>query len=310
MLVMLDGSELAEVVFPFATELAARLDLEVVLLQVYGPMGQDFLPVHRAYIERAAERLGHEVEGLQERLGVAPDAGALEIHGELADGHYAEEILRFAEENAIDLIMMASHGRSGISRWRMGSVADKVLRASKVPVWLVRAGVADATPYDKWPSKTFVVPLDGSERAEAVLPHVETLAKQRTIDPINVTVFRVCDPPVAPSYYSPELSGVPLNWGEFMEQEMTRCRHAADEYLAEVAKRLQDTGALVSSEVLVGKAADVIIEYAGRNPYSVIVMTTHGRSGLSRLVYGSVAESVLLGVSNPILLIKPGQPDS
>ena len=310
MLVMLDGSELAEVVFPFATELAARLDLEVILLQVYGPMGQDFLPVHRAYIERAAETLSRRVEGLQEMLGVAPDAGAVEVRGELAAGHYAEEILRFADENAIDLIMMASHGGSGIKRWRMGSVADRVLRASRVPVWLVHAGAADATPYDKWPSKTFVVPLDGSERAASVLPHVEALAKQRTIDPVNVAVLRVCDPPVAPSYYSPELSGVPLNWGEFMEQEMTRCKHAATQYLAEVAERLQDTGARVSSEVLVGKPADVIIEYAAKNPYSVVVMTTHGRQGLSRLVYGSVAESVLLGVSNPVLLMKPRQSDS
>ncbi len=90
MLVMLDGSELAEVVFPFATELAARLDLEVVLLQVYGPLGHDFIPVHRAYIERAAETLSGRVEELQERLGVAPDAGAVEVRGELtADLHYA-----------------------------------------------------------------------------------------------------------------------------------------------------------------------------------------------------------------------------
>lgn len=310
MLVMLDGSELAEVVFPFVTELTARLDLEVILLQVYGPQGQDFAPVHRAYIERAAEVIGHQVDELQERLGVQPDARAVEVRGEVAGGHHAEEILRYAEENAIDLIMMASHGRSGIRRWRMGSVADKVLRASKVPVWFVRAGIADATPYDKWPSKTFVVPLDGSERAESMLPHVEALARQRTVEPVNVTLLRVCDPPIAPSYYSPELSGVPLNWGEFMEQEMTRCKTAAMEYLAEVSKRLADTGASVQTEVLVGKAADEIIGYAGKNPNSVVIMTTHGRSGISRLVYGSVAESVLMGVSNPILLIKPGQSDS
>lgn len=310
MLVLLDGSELAEVVFPFAVELAARLDLEVVLLQVYGVLGREFIPVHRAYIERSAETIRLQVEELQERLGVLPDASAVEVRGELADGYYAEEILHFAEENTVDLIMMASHGRSGIRRWRMGSVADKVLRASKVPVWFVHAGIEDATPYDQWPSKTFLVPLDGSERAESVLPHVKMLAKQRTIEPINITLLRVCDPPIAPSYYSPELSGVPLNWGEFMEQEMTRCKHVAIEYLSELTKRLQDTSARITPEILVGKAADEIITYASKNPYSVVVMTTHGRSGLSRLVYGSVAESVLLGISNPTLVIKPGQQDS
>jgi len=270
-------------------------------------LGREFIPVHQAYIEHAAEIITSQVETIQERLGVSPETSMVEVRGELAGGYFAEEILRYAEENEIDLIMMASHGRSGIRRWHMGGVADKVLRASKVPVWFVHAGIPDAVPYDKWPSKTFIVPLDGSERSESVLPHVETLARQRTIEPINIALLRVCDPPIAPSYYSPELSGVPLNWGEFMEQEMTRSKQAAFEYLSDLKERLKDTGANITTEILVGKAGDEIIEYATKNPYSVIVMTTHGRSGLSRLVYGSVAESVLMGVSNPTLVIKPGQ---
>jgi len=305
MLVLLDGSELAEVVFPFATELAARLGLEVILLQVYGPLGRDFVPIHRAYVERSAETIRHQVEDLQERLGIQPGAKPVEIRGELADGHYADEILRLADEQDIDLILMASHGRSGIRRWQMGSVADKVLRASKIPVLFIRADVEDAIPYDKWPTRTLLVPLDGSDRAETVLPHVEALARQHAIEPVTVTLIRVCDPPIAPSYYSPELSGVPLNWGEFMEQEMTRCKHAATEYLTGITRRLEDQGVKVESEVLVGKAADEIIDYAGKNPFSILILSTHGRSGLSRLVYGSVAESILLAVSNPILLTKP-----
>ena len=90
-----------------------------------------------------------------------------------------------------------------------------------------------------------------------------------------------------------------------MEQEGTRCKQTATEYLATTAKRLADRGVKVKSEVLVGKAADEIIDYASKEPYSIVVMATHGRSGLSRLVYGSVAESVLIGVPNPILLVKP-----
>jgi len=305
LLVLLDGSELAEVVFPFAEELAARLDLEVVLLQVYGALGRDFIPVHRAYIERAADTIASQIEDIQDRLGVQLDARVTEVRGELADGHYADEILRYVEENKIDLIMMASHGRSGIRRWHMGSVADKVLRASKVPVWFVHAGIPDAVPYNKWPSKTFIIPMDGSERSESVIPHVKTLASQRSLEPVNITLLRICDLPIAPSYYSPELSGVPLNWGEFMEQEMARCKQAALEYLSNLKDMLKDTGANITTETLVGKAGDEIIEYAAKNPYSVIVMTTHGRTGLSRLVYGSVAESVLMGIANPTLVIKP-----
>ena len=111
------------------------------------------------------------------------------MRGELAIGYPAEEILRYTEENDVDLIMMASHGLSGVRRWVLGSVADKVLRASGVPVWLVRAGVTEEIAYDKWPSKTILVPLDGSELAEAVLPHAEAVAKQRGAEIIEIVLL-------------------------------------------------------------------------------------------------------------------------
>ncbi len=310
MLVMLDGSELAEVVFTYAKELAGRLDLDVILLHVYSPALREFVPMHQAYIKGAAKTVRRQAQEVQKVLGIEPGGKPIKVRGELTMGYPADEILRYADENAVDLILMASHGRSGIKRWVMGSVADKVLRASKVPVWLVRAGVEKETPYDQWPTKTIIVPLDGSKSAESVLPHVEVLAKQRGTEPLNVALLRVCDLPVTPSYYSPELSGVPLNWGEYMEQEIARSKQVAKEYLAEVARRLKDIGISVQSEVTVGKAADEIVNYTNKNPFSIIVMTTQGRSGLRRLVYGSVTESVLLGVPSPILLVRPGKPDS
>ena len=310
MLVLLDGSELAEVVFTYAKELAARLDLDVILLHVYSPALREFVPMHQAYIKRAAGTIKRQAKEVREKLGIQPEGKPIKVRGELGMGYPADEILRYAEENAVDLILMASHGRSGIKRWVMGSVADKVLRASKIPVWLVRAGVPDEVPYDQWPSKTILAPLKGIELAESVLPYVEALAKQRGTEPINVVLLRVCDLPVTPSYYSPELSGVPLNWGEYMEQETARSKQAAEEYLAKITKRFKNKGISVQSEVLVGKAADEIVNYASKNPYTLIILATHGRSGIRRLVYGSVTESILLGVSNPILLVKPRKPDS
>lgn len=308
MLVLLDGSELAEVVFTCAEELTARLGLDVILLHVYGQAVSDFAPMHRAYIEQAADTIRRRAEETQKRLGIKPAARPLEVRGVLAMGYHADEILRYVDDNAVDLILMSSHGRSGIKRWRMGGVADKILRASRVPVLLVRAGVPDMTPFDQWPSKTILAPLDGSELAESVLPHVDALAKQRGVEPMNVTLVRVCEPPVTPSYYSPELSGVPLNWGEFMEQETTRCKQVSREYLSTIAKRFTRKRISVQSEVLVGKASDEIIDFATKNPFSIIVMATQGRSGLRRLVYGSTAESVLMAVTNPILLIRPRLP--
>ncbi len=304
MLVLLDGSELAEVVFPYTKELAGRMDLDIILLHVYGPAVRDFAPMHQAYIERSARTIRHQAQEVREKLGIEPGAKPLKIRGEIAMGYHADEILRYAEENAVDLILMATHGRSGIKRWVMGSVADKVLQATKVPVLLVRAGLEEETPYDQWPEKTIIVPLDGSEMAESVLPYVEALAKQRATEPTNVALLRICEPPVTPSYYSPELSGVPLNWGEFMEQETARCKQASGDYLANIAKPLTDKGISVQPQVLVGKAADEIVDFANKNPFSIIVMVSHGRSGLKRLVYGSTAESILLGVTCPMLLVR------
>jgi len=309
-LVLLDGSELAEVVFPYAEELAGKLDLDVILLHVYSPALSDYVPMHRVYIDRAASTIKDKAKEARKRLGIKTKAKPVSVHGELATGYHADEILRYADENNVDLILMATHGRSGIKRWTMGSVADKVLRASTVPVLLVRAGIEEETPYEKWPSKTMIVPLDGSELAESVLPFVEELGKPQGSEKLDVTLIRICDPPVTPSYYSPELSGVPLNWGEYMEQETARCKQVSSEYLGDVGKRLTKKGLTVSSEVLVGKAADEIVEYANKHPYSMIAMATQGRSGLKRLVYGSVTESVLTGVTCPMLLVRPGKTES
>jgi nucleotide-binding universal stress UspA family protein len=296
MLVPLDGSELAEAVFPYAKELAGRLDLDVILLHVCNPEEHQLLPMHRAYVERAAEIIRRQSEEVQEGTGIQPGHKAIEARGEVAVGHPAEEILHYADENEIDLILIATHGRSGVRRWAMGSVADKVLRASRVPVWLVRAAIPEEIVYDKWPSTTILVPLDGSELAESVLPHVEAVAKQRGAELVDVVLLTVCEPLFFPSDYPP---AIPLT-GERL----------AEQYLAGVEKRFKDVGLKVHSKVLVGEPlagepADEIVDYANRNHFNLIVIATHGRSGISRWAYGSVAEKVLLGVSSPIFLVRP-----
>jgi nucleotide-binding universal stress UspA family protein len=90
-----------------------------------------------------------------------------------------------------------------------------------------------------------------------------------------------------------------------MEQEMARSKKAAEEYLHNVEKQFRDIGIPVRSSVVTGKPSEEIAAFARSNPYTVIVMATHGRTGLSRLVYGSVAESVIFGVTNPVVLVRP-----
>ncbi len=303
-LVPLDGSEFAEAVFPYAKELAARLELEVILLHIVRPEERNFFaPIHRAYVQETVATIRRQAQEVQTNIGPKPGSQSPQVQGETVVGYPSEEILRYAEMKGIDLILMATHGRAGARHWTLGHVAEKILRQSKVPVWLVRAEIPDATPYDKWPKKTLLVPLDGSELAETVLPHVESLAQQRG-EVVDVTLLRVCEPPIIPSYETPELSGAALNWGQYIQQEIARCKQTAEEYLAKIEKRFKDKKISVHSETLTGKAAEEITNYATKNPHSLIIMTTHGRTGLRRLVYGSVAESVLLGVSNPIFLVR------
>lgn len=303
MLVPLDGSELAEVVFTYAKELAGRLDLDLVLFHVCVSEEQELASMHRAYIERAVETVRQQSEEVQQRTGIQSRRTVIEARGELAVGHPAEEILRYADENDIDLILMATHGRSGVRRWTMGSVADKVLRASQVPVWLVRARIPEEVVYDKLPNRTLLVPLDGSESAESVLPHAEALSKQRGAELVEVVLIRVCETPFITSDY-PEAT-MRLTWEEHVEHIKSAFKAGCERYLQGVAKRLGGAGLEVRSEVLMGEPADEIISYATRHPFNLITMSTHGHSGAKRLAYGSVADKILHGVTSPILLVRP-----
>jgi len=301
-LVPLDGSKLAEVVLPYAKELAGRLDLDVILLHVCGSEESGLATMSQAYVEHAAEIIRRESAEVQRRTGAPAGCKPVEAKGALAVGDPAEEILNYAEKNDIDLIIMATHGRSGVRRWIIGSVADKVLRASKVPVWLVRAVVTQEIVYDQWPRITVLVPLDGSELAVSVLPHAEALAKQRGTERVDVVLLRVCEPPVIPSDYPPSR---PLSWEEHVEQRIAESKRTCEIYLDEVERQIKARGLNVRSEVLLGNPAEEIVNYANSNPFSLIVMSTYGRSGISRWAYGSVADKVLQGVSCPILLIRP-----
>jgi len=299
MLVPLDGSELAEVVFPYARELAGRLDLDLVFLNVCNHHESESLPMRRVYIEHAAEVCQLRSREVQEKTGVEAKIKPIEARGEVALGYPAEEILRYAENNQVDFILMATHGHSGVKRWIMGSTANKVLRASKIPIWLVRASIPEEIVYDKWPKRTMLVPLDGSNLAESVLPHVEALAKQRGAELVDVVLLRICESPyISADYPFPD-------WEEHVKQITAYWKQVSEQYLIGVEKRLKDAGLKVKSEVLMGNPTHEIIDYASKNPFNLIVMATHGHSGANQWAYGSVTDRVLQGVSSPIFLVRP-----
>lgn len=290
MLVPLDGSSLSEVVFPYAKDLAGRLGLDIILFHVHSSKESETMPLHQAYIEQKAQVMKRQLRDWQKKIGVGLEGRKSEVRGELTTGYPPEEIIGCAEENNVDLILMATHGRSGIRRWVLGSVADKVLCVSNIPVWLIRASTEESVAYDKWPQRTLLVPLDGSVLAEKVLPHVEVLAKQPGAPPVDVVLFRAAELPTTSGHYF---------------RNIPEKREEIEQYLANIETRLRNSGLRVKSQVSSGEPAEQIVSYGRENPFSIIVMSTHGHSGMSRWFYGSVATRVLEHASNPIFLVRP-----
>jgi len=150
--------------------------------------------------------------------------------------------------------------------------------------------------------KMIVVPLDGSELAESVLPHVEGCARQSGTWPADIVLLRVCEPArmLIGGYGQAVEQGVLI-----AEQAAAACKADAEEYLAAMEKRLKEAGLKVRTVLLEGDPASEILEYAANNPVDLIAMGTHGRSGISRWAYGSVASKVLRGMATPLLLVTP-----
>jgi nucleotide-binding universal stress UspA family protein len=306
MLVPLDGSQLAENVLPYAKKLAGRLDLEVIILHVCTPEERAFNAKHRDYIDQIAETMASQAIEVQQETALQKEAKRIKAKGELTIGYPAEEILRYADKHKVDFILIATHGYSGIKQWTISSVVDKVLRASKVPVLLVRTEIPYEIAYNKWPPKMLLVPLDGSELAESVFPHVETLAKQRGVEPMDVVLLMVYERPSIPSYLS-EASQL-YGWDELINQMTSSLKKANEQYLAGIEKRLRETGLKVTSRLLTGNPAHEIIEFTRQNPFSLVVIATHGRSGYVCCDYGDVTNKILHEGTSPIFLVRTAKP--
>ena len=160
----LDDSELAERGIEFAKQLAVNCGAEIVLLHLCCSADPYLRNTHEAYVRHHADAL--EL--------IPPSGGTRPIVAEpvVVVGEPATEILAYAEQNPIGLIVMTTYGRSGIARWLRGSVADKVVRHSPVPVRRIRSDSGATAARKLSPEGNILVLLDGSEVAEQVLPHV------------------------------------------------------------------------------------------------------------------------------------------
>jgi nucleotide-binding universal stress UspA family protein len=292
MLVLLDGSKLAEMVFTYAQELSGRLNIDLELLNVCSPQESELLPMRQAYMEHMAEELQKKAEEVRVKYGAALEATGIKAKGSVVVGYPPEEILKYAEANNIELIMLTTHGHTGIKMWDLGSVAHKVIHATKIPIWLVPAELREEVIFDKLPERHTVIPLDGSRLAEGVIPHAITISKQRGAVSTIILVW-VQDTTVTK-----------INLADIRRVEEERAGMV--KYLANMVNSIQNSGISARSEILQGDPAATLIEYVKNNPAQLIAMATHAHAGISRMVFGSMTENVIrLVKKTPILLVRP-----
>ena len=294
-LVPLDGSEVAEVALPCAEQLAGRLGSEIILMSVsHSAEEQDrraFVSYLRKTVDAAKERARMYLE--------KPAREAIRIESTILVGDPAEGIVDYADKGDIGLIVMATHGRSGIRRWALGGVADKVLRATKRPVVLIRAKGARPDVRDKGVLSRALVPLDGSKESETVILYIENLAPRLGTE---VTLLQV----VAVAYHV-YISGDAPAQIPYTSEEMELLKVSAGSYLEKVGSGLKEKGITTKYEVRVGAAGQEIINLADEINADMVAMSTHGRSGVGRWVFGSVAERVVRSGNTPVLLVRvPG----
>jgi nucleotide-binding universal stress UspA family protein len=205
----------------------------------------------------------------------------------------ADAILEYARAEHIDLIVMATHGRGGASRFWLGSVADALVRRSGTPVLLLRPP-ADETARLVAPTvKNILVPLDGSELSLGILPAATSFAR---VVAARITLLRV-----VPTIAGAGVFGlVPVP--ELAAEEVAR----ANAQLGEVARTLRSQGIDATPVVVESTAvAPAILEYAQRSDVDAIAIATHGRGGLGRVALGSVADKVVRGAPVPVLSLRP-----
>jgi nucleotide-binding universal stress UspA family protein len=293
-LVPLDGSALAARALPFAARLARSAASHLILVRAHLPNGDSLPPrVHHADQSRA-ERATLERDLAHAELRETTDQlrrAGLEVEPHFVDGAPAEAILTTAVSTRASLIVMSTHGHGGLGRWLYGSVADEVLRRANVPVLIVSATAIRSWSDDR-PIRV-LVPLDGSAVSQEILTPTAELASMLSAE---IRLVSVVEPPVVISAYGDTL--VPPD----PEAELAEAERSIQEIATQLRSR---TAQPVAVRVAYGDAVATITQIARDEHADVIAMGTHGRSGVARLVMGSVATRVLQCSGVPLLLHRP-----
>jgi nucleotide-binding universal stress UspA family protein len=294
LLVPLDGSGFSEHSLPLAGKVARLTGASLHLAHVHTPYEPDqllfttpFQFEHASvdeYDGRHRDQEERYIAGLADRLSLEGTS----VDVKMLDGtEVVDELIEYAEAVNTDMIVMTSHGRSGLRRLWLGSVADDLIQRAARPVIVVHPGEEPTTRV-----RHILVPLDGSALAESVLGPASELAR--------ATGARMTIAQVVPRDALGEASAVSgAGWVDASVAEATR-------YLEDTAKTLREEGLTVATHVTGGVSPVLAInQMVDELDADFIAMATHGYGGLTRTVLGSVAEHLLRSASVPILVMRP-----
>lgn len=287
-LVPLDGSPLAEQALPYARYIATAFALPIRVLACapgdpLKPTGAGNLHgLVGKYLERMCEPL--RAAGLQASTLLSGDDAAMAIVDE-------------ADRQPGALVVMSSHGRTGMQRWTLGSVTERVLQASRSDMLIVRRGTDPASA--GLGISTVVVPLDGSALAEQALVAATGLARAAGL---HLRLLRIMSPETSGYLQGDSFGGA---WRDIAEDREAN----VEDYMRAVTARLGREGVThVDYRLLEGEPAERIVDVARETPDCIVAMTTHGRSGIGRWVLGSVATRVVRHCPRPVLLLRARVP--
>lgn len=283
-LVPTDGSDVARAAAETAVELAGRFDAHLHVVHVLEPGESSTADEADDGLARSAERATSAAAEIATDAGLDVSVAAVE-----SEGRIHRTILDYAAEHAIDCIVMGTYGRTGVDRFVLGSVAERTIRESPVPVVTVHEGTTVDLPFD-----AILVPTDGSDCARAAADHAIELAR---LTGAALHTVHVVD------------AGV-LHGGTDPATLLESLEDAGQRVLDAIVERATEAGVgTVEASVLTGSPHGAITEYADEYGVDCIVMGTHGQTGLDQRFLGSVTERVVRTSDLPVFTISDGGPE-
>ena len=310
-LVPLDGSTLSEAILPHAVAVAQATKSALMLLQVLEPVFESIFGALGIpeYVEeeQLAQMRDEQLDSIHhylENIASQLRADGLEIYTKVIEGnHPATQILWEAEQDPVLLmIAMTTHGRRGVLYWLFGSVAAEVVQVTPRPLLLLRPQESDSSfsmpNFNTTPYQNIVVPLDASAFAEQALDQASELASAMVATFHLVSIVPL--PHVLPIHIHKENESQSLMRAVLHQSELERRTH----YLERKAEYFKEQGLRVQTDVAPGHPAEEILRFSTQHQQTLLVMTTHGSSGLRRILLGSVAMKVVQEAHVPVLLVR------